>query len=437
MHHFLYHLTFFTPVFYRLATISGLVFLLCFYTTTSAQAQELVISGVITDANTGSPVPFANIGIENTTFGTGSNERGEYELHFSATEKNSVLSVSCIGYAAYKIRVNQIEQPKKAHISLTPRAYTLHEFTVRPQQLTGKQIVQRAIENIPTNYITKPSLMNGFYREYFEENGNFVGFAESALRIYDKEGYTRKTEKPQEMITSDEMRVSDIKNNSDYVLYIDIYYTLRANLLRNADFWLDFGKRTDHQVAKLDMEQIMVYGDDLVYAISYKAESKKRGIYEGMIYVRTSDFAVVRLEINAENTFKDRLINGSPTRSAATLIFKEHQNKFYLSYINANHDVAYQLKDKKYSLRFFSELFIQNIQTENIKPLPQDQALAEKSIFYQPRYRTYDPSFWENYRLFSDSPANAQIINDLEKFRDLDLQYRANGKLKVQKSLPN
>ena len=406
------------------------VILWCTFSFVQAQQTEIVISGTIFETGKNKKiVPYANIGIKGAAVGTVSNSNGEYEFHLPKKYINDSLQVSCLGYDNFSIAIKDIKSRQHFDIFLTAKAYELDAFTVHAQPLTAEYIVQEAIKRIPTNYQNKVNLMDGFYREYFEENDEFVAFAEASVSIYDPNGYDEGKETQKESVSINEIRVSDINNKGEYVLYIDINYALRSNVIRNLDYWQRHLKKGRYDVQKLSLDSISYYNNSLVYCISFLTQSKKRGTYEGNFYIRMNDFAVMRVEIEANNLQAEE-INGSPHQSNVVLIYKEYEGKMYLNYISANHKTNYMLEEQMFELTFYSDLLINDITTKNIIPIAANSKMKEKSVFYQPRYRTFDPEFWATYNLFERSPANAMIIADLEKNRSLSEQYIANNKLK-------
>ncbi len=405
--------------------------LLCAYL--AHAQQELVIAGMVLNVKNSEPIPFANIGIEGTAIGTVSNNQGSYELHFDKKHlRDGVLVVSCVGYGAYRVPLTSIRTPQKHFIELNPKAYLLSSITVRPRELSAYEIMEIAIRRISINYVNKPYLLDGFYREYFKENGHYAAFAESAVSIYDAENYNFQDIKDRETIRINQLRVSDIYNKGDYVLYIDLHYALRGNVMRNVAYWKKYIKRARYELESLSMDSISYYGNDFVYCVGYQMKSKRKGTYEGRFYVRTRDFAIVRAEITAHNRIKGRHSNGLPQKSKTVMTYKQHEGKLYLSYINASHEVKFKSKKEEYDLLFFSELLVNDIQTDNFQPILPNEMMESKSIFYQPRYRTFDEDYWKNYNLFESSEANDSIISDLERYRPLEKQYMTNGKMKIK-----
>lgn len=408
--------------------------------TLSLSAQSRVISGKVFDKRTQQIIPFAGICMSGTTFGTVANENGEFELHLpTSVSPRDSLAVSSIGYERATFCISDIKTPQKFNIYLAPAAYFLAEIPILASRLSAEELVRKAIEQIPKNYIAEPFMMDGFYREYFKENGNFVALAESSVSIYDGIGYNRvkeKSNKTKETVALNEIRVSDINNKGNYVLYIDINYALRSNIVRNIDYWKKYLERGNYEVQKLAIDSITYDHRDTVFCIGYKLSSRKYGSYEGRLFIRTGDYALLRFEVNALNFLKNREENGAPHQSHAVFNYQEYKGKMYLNYINASHDVLFTENEQLYKLAFFSELQISNVQTRNVTPIPPGQVMDEKSIFYQPRYRTYNPEYWQSYNLFEDSDANDSIIADLERQRALEIQYRANGKLKINMNTP-
>lgn len=64
---------------------------------TSVSAQQLV-RGRITDAASGQPIPYVNIGLVGRGIGTVSDAEGNYELWVRRAEPGDLLRISCLGY---------------------------------------------------------------------------------------------------------------------------------------------------------------------------------------------------------------------------------------------------------------------------------------------------------------------------------------------------
>lgn len=78
--------------------------------------QDLKISGTIRDANSGDPLPYANISVKDQSKGISTDLNGKYEL--SLPPGNYELLVSYISYKSEKIPVQIIDQNIELNVNL-------------------------------------------------------------------------------------------------------------------------------------------------------------------------------------------------------------------------------------------------------------------------------------------------------------------------------
>lgn len=103
-------------------------------------------SGVIKDAITKEPIPYATIQISKNN-GTISNEEGKFHLKTSNSSKKDSLKVSFIGYKTVSFPINNI--PKE--IFLEQEVVNLEAVNLDKKQLSVNEIIQKAKENYGTN----------------------------------------------------------------------------------------------------------------------------------------------------------------------------------------------------------------------------------------------------------------------------------------------
>ena len=75
--------------------------------TISITFAQTMLTGVVTDANAGAPLPFANVYLDGTTQGTVTNLNGEYRLPLDAG--TYTIAVSFMGYQTQQKEVNLAE----------------------------------------------------------------------------------------------------------------------------------------------------------------------------------------------------------------------------------------------------------------------------------------------------------------------------------------
>lgn len=76
----------------------------------NAQDNKITINGMIADATTGEPIPFANLGVLGTLAGVASDMDGKFELVLPDNYADRIIRVSVVGYASYEIKVAEAGQ---------------------------------------------------------------------------------------------------------------------------------------------------------------------------------------------------------------------------------------------------------------------------------------------------------------------------------------
>ncbi|MGB0869833.1 MAG: TonB-dependent receptor [Flavobacteriales bacterium] len=95
------------------------------------QAQNVNLSGVLTDANNGETLIGASVFLEGTTIGSTTNEYGFYSI--SAKQGNYTLVISYIGYDTKKVDV-QLKENLKLNFELNESSETLDEVTLSSEE---------------------------------------------------------------------------------------------------------------------------------------------------------------------------------------------------------------------------------------------------------------------------------------------------------------
>jgi len=116
----------------------------------TAQAQEVVVTGTVTDSTTGAPISRATIQVRDGFRGTASDEDGEYTL--TVDRRTVELIVQAVGYGAIRRSVTgTLGDTLKVDIGLSPEVYQLGTVTVEAHQEA----------NIPSTYrLSAASLKN-------------------------------------------------------------------------------------------------------------------------------------------------------------------------------------------------------------------------------------------------------------------------------------
>ncbi len=153
-------------------------------------AIEKPVTGLVRDAETREPLPFANIVIEGKHTGTISNVDGLYVLDVEGIESDQLITFNYMGYETYKITLGELQ--KLTLVDLKPAILNLNELAVYSSQLTAKDIIDRVRKNYEVNHPQLNMKQRVFYHKYEKtrwpkENGlvlkssDFVGLDKKTL----------------------------------------------------------------------------------------------------------------------------------------------------------------------------------------------------------------------------------------------------------------
>lgn len=111
-------------------------------------AQQLHITGRVTEAATGQPVPFASVFVPGTTAGATADANGRYELQ---TAPADTVVASAMGFAPLKKAIRRQEARQTISFALGAGAVSLGEVVVRPVENPAYVILRRVQQHKPQN----------------------------------------------------------------------------------------------------------------------------------------------------------------------------------------------------------------------------------------------------------------------------------------------
>src|SRR5690349_22394006 len=85
-------------------------------------AQNITISGKVTDRETGEPLEFASVWIKGKAIGTITNGQGEFDFHLPAEFRNEIFTVSMLGYKSFEAPVWTVTESANQIIQLDKSA---------------------------------------------------------------------------------------------------------------------------------------------------------------------------------------------------------------------------------------------------------------------------------------------------------------------------
>ncbi len=268
------------------------------------QAQEtgrIEIRGMITDASTGEPLPFANIGVLGEPLGVASDINGEFTLELPTHTADMRLRVSVVGYAHVEMSVREAAGSAWLQVALKPVIFTLQSAHAYAKSLVYEKMLKDVVRNIPKNYPSLPYNYEGYF-EYTVYSGDSVEFSkEATVNIYDSRGYHRSD--VHTAFKELNYRFSQVRRNREVTSVFDglNYFDdlLTADVVRHTRNVLDIGQSNEYV---LSSKGKILYEGDSVQVIAY--EVKKPALstsgstsvtgFSGEIYIHLKDMAVLK-----------------------------------------------------------------------------------------------------------------------------------------------
>jgi len=390
-----------------------------------AQTDFQTITGKITDANSGDPLPYCSVYIKGKSIGTVSNEKGEFTFNVPSNFGNDSLTVSHVGFQNFFGIVNTL--PDHLIIELNEAIVDLNEISVQTKGLTGTEILNLAIVKIQKEdgYPTEPFRLDAFYRELHTSNNQRTGVVECAVEIFDNS----LTDDFKEIIISQFRKVYDKKKNTDEFIETKAGHNHLLLLLNSGINLIPLAKNTKNTIwnANLDIdndldiaiEKVTYFNDRLVCQLSHKSYG-----LELRLLVDVEDYSVYKNELILKVEEEDhqhyawRKVNTKGEKCGAILDHQSYEyrkinGKLFPYYFFRKMDFrCYDLLDSLISTQayFSTELLFNSISTDNIPKISPDKFKRKKGLVN--RIEPYDSAFWQYFNAIQDVPVDQLLIDE-------------------------
>lgn len=362
-------------------------------------AQGLQVDGRVLDAETGKPLPFANLQIEGTRLGTNTNVEGYFSLFVPNEFRDRNLLISYIGYGLFKQSVQKIPRV----VRLAPESRQLKEVVVMPDS-SLLMFLREAYRNIESNYTTEPYQLRGFYRESLKlRTGSYYYFGEAELLVQGS-GY---------QFTSENGTVKVLKSRINHFAPAD---SIRAVLYYGGPF---IGISND--LVKYRPELLRPDKKDFTYQLIGTEKNlgneiwvitftKKDGTIRGKLYVEKDSKAYVRTEIT--RAYKDSANRSSWSRvhdinTTVQNTYVRNGGKWFLAYSGIR-KTQFNTRLKKHTA-ISGEFSTSEIISDSAKRIRFDDELEYTGIFSQLQ-NAFSSDFWKgSSTLLPDSSLQAQV----------------------------
>ncbi|MCK0156569.1 carboxypeptidase-like regulatory domain-containing protein [Cellulophaga sp. F20128] len=360
---------------------NALVILGLFIVTTAFTQDRYFVYGKLFDKITSEPVVFASIVIKNKAIGVISNEDGVFRIPLKFQEIGDTLVISSMGYGSKEIVLSNLVVETINRIALTPMLMELQEVTVmadnsrgkRKKKLSPKEIIQKAIVNIPENYPTAANSYVGYYRDYQLKEGSYYNLNEAIVEVFDKGfgyndfettnvgifNYKQNLDFPRDTLANKQY---NYKNKSKVIpnSYVRSYGGNEFVIMRIMDAIRNYNTTSYSYVDKLDEDfiknHVLRLEDDVfidgkkIFSIAI-TRNDGATLANGTIYIAKDNFAIHKLnyavyDLPEKSSIRNRLDykgNKEDLLYQVRVEYKENNNLMYPNYVSFNN--SFKIKE--------------------------------------------------------------------------------------------
>lgn len=404
-----------------------IAFLMLSFLSLSAWSQNeeavTVVRGKIIDEKTEKPLAFASILVLNSGVGTVSNKEGEFILKVPQSLKSNEIKFSYMGYKTVKLPLSGLKTENNV-ISLSLETINIKDVVVRANDPIS--LISRALDNVPNNYGTSPSICTAFYRESIMQNKHYAGVAEAVLNIY-KSSYSNQG-------SSDRIKVfkgrksQDVKRMDTVIFKLQggHYVAMLLDLAKNPETFLQEQYFSNFVYQPVTITTIE--GRE-TYVIEFEQKRDIQDIlYNGRIYldVNTLAFKKIEFEISPEGLqVADRyLVQKKPMgvkvkaqQAVYSVDYREINGRWTLNHVR--YEVKFKVDKKRqwFSKTYTSavDLAVTDKDTVNVAKFKMSETLKPNQVFIDHVGDYYDENFWGNYNIIKPEEPIEDAIKRISK----------------------
>jgi hypothetical protein len=300
------------------------------------------IAGLILDEESGEPLPYATIGLNNEGKGTVSNSNGEFVLKMTPSNIIDTIVISYLGYIGKEIPVRETFTDNFT-IMMKREFISIPEIIIRNQ--IPQEVINKALYSVPKNYGTSPALLTAFYREGVLKRNKLQSYSEAIIRIF-KSPYSGT-------LLNDQIKILKSRKIENISLKDTLTIRLKAGLstclqLDGAKSPFDFLLFANMPEYNYRITDIISFDEEAAYEIEFEPrEGVELPKFKGSVFINTTDFAILHtyFELSSEflNEMKDAFISTSskgfrtwPISVRYSVSYRKANGRYFLSHVRGD-----------------------------------------------------------------------------------------------------
>ncbi len=375
------------------------------------------VRGKVKDAQTGRALESVHVSVPGRHFATVTNADGEFVLK-SNTPIDAVL-FTFLGYKSQRVPAKD-----NLKISLEREAITLPEALI----IGGDpvEILQEALERLPSTYCPQPELLECFYRETVQKRSRYTYVAEAVARLYREEfekafynSDAAALEKSRLLVSQRRSDTLSVKTQGGPQM------ALNCDFLKNPD--LIFSP-SELDLYRIEMQTPARIGDRLQYVIRLTpAVDAPYALYHALVYIDRENLTFTRIEASLDMSDRSKAIHAIlvskpmslrffPEEASVVLNYRPVGDQIRLEYFRSTIRFACDWRKRLFKTHYtaINELVVTDVRPEAI-PIPRKERFRSTDYLNDKAEEFQDPDFWKDYNIIEPSESLEHAIGRLKK----------------------
>jgi len=375
--------------------------------------SQTKITGKVIDTDTGEPIPYCNISFESSSFGTASNELGEFIIETDSLPVRLVFS-----HLNYELKAVENSKISDISVLLVPLTTTLDEVVVSATKIDqfAMKLAKSAIEKA-FKASSKDNYGRAFYRQKSKNGDFFSEFSEIFYDIrYNNFGIKDwNISEGRYALNEEEVR------NRNYTSFSRILKPLQPNT-EDLIFPLHPSFEVYYNPKVISMIQS---GNSKIAVVHFKPlENLKTPAFDGEIYIDTKTFDILKIKCELSNDdlkFAKLTTTKKSHWKEYTLSYelayrKDHTSKSLIDYIKVDQSFDYYVEDKfQYHTTSTSNLIFYEHYTPTSRKRLGGRITRSQSDWKKLDAIGYNEEFWAENPIVKRTPVEEEVINSFEK----------------------
>lgn len=444
------------------------------FSATAFSQKSKTIEGVVYYQDTKEPVPFAYVKLTGIAYGTVTEYNGTFSLKIPERHFDKTLEFSYVGLKTQELAINEYTEP--VNIYMEQDITELYTVVVNAKRdLNPKSILKKALKAVDENYVNQDFNLNGFYREYIEENNAPVKYADASF-ILDLKPYVGKEAKNKEyasplsntgvitvgswasrssslhrwhfhqkVLKGERAKIIESKASDDLNttrLFANIQggplSALTKDIIKYPQNFLTKYSKYDYSLLEVERngEGYFLISFEPSMSSEKMGEMKRPFNYEyklgGTIFIKKDDLAITEINYSVPPEYKQHICGyrGWSVRHfdySVNAKYEKQNGKYALTYLKHSDEFIVEdtATDRRVPYAAVSEFFTHKINTADLQKITKEENFSNSdySALFD-HSDGYNKPYWEAYEsAHPEAIVPAAIHSTLSASRPLEVQF--------------